>query len=386
MAKKKMPLIWDLQPHTAAKHVILRDYLQAWIRIMTLGYNLDRRALYIDGFTGPGEYSKGEDGSPIIALKEAMAYCDQFPNLNPQLRFIFIEGDPERFDNLKRKVLDLFDEDHDEYEGRNFSFKPTDYENFTIYMYNGKFEDKMREILEYAKGKLAPCFAFVDPFGFKDIPYEIIKGIVENDRSEVFINFMYEDINRFLKMPSLQNAYQHLFGTDEWQDIVKNLEDYSPSQRRYFLHKLYKEQLHEAGLEYVISFEMKNEKNATEYFLYYGTNHIRGLEKMKDAMWKVDRSGAFTFSDYEAKKAQLEFVEFNEPDLSILADEIYDAFKGQRRNAEKVKEFVVTDTIFRKSVHSTAALKMLEKDGRIKEVLNRKKKGSYPDNSIIVFD
>jgi len=353
---------------------------------MTLGYNLDRRALYIDGFTGPGEYSKGEDGSPIIALKEAMAYCDQFPNLNPQLRFIFIEGDPERFDNLKRKVLDLFDEDHDEYEGRNFSFKPTDYENFTIYMYNGKFEDKMREILEYAKGKLAPCFAFVDPFGFKDIPYEIIKGIVENDRSEVFINFMYEDINRFLKMPSLQNAYQHLFGTDEWQDIVKNLEDYSPSQRRYFLHKLYKEQLHEAGLEYVISFEMKNEKNATEYFLYYGTNHIRGLEKMKDAMWKVDRSGAFTFSDYEAKKAQLEFVEFNEPDLSILADEIYDAFKGQRRNAEKVKEFVVTDTIFRKSVHSTAALKMLEKDGRIKEVLNRKKKGSYPDNSIIVFD
>jgi three-Cys-motif partner protein len=288
---------------------------------------------------------------------------------------------------LKKKVFELFDDDPTQYEGSDFSYKPTNYEHFNILMFNGKFEDKMRQILDHVKGNLAPAFAFIDPFGFKDIPYEIIKGIVKNDKSEVFINFMYEDINRFLKMPSLQDAYQRLFGTDEWKNIVDNLDDFTPAQRRYFLHKLYKDQLHKAGLKYVISFEMKNEKNATEYFLYYGTNHIKGLEKMKDAMWKVDRSGAYMFSDYDAKKPQLEldFVEFSKPDLSILADQIYEKFKGQKSLACRVKDFVVTDTIFRRLNHATEALKILEKDGRILNVENRGKKMSYPDNSIIIF-
>lgn len=383
---KKLPLLWDLQPHTAAKHVILREYLRAWMRIMTLGFNTNQVAVFIDGFSGPGEYSKGEDGSPIIALKESITYCNQLPNIKPQLRFLFIEGDKKRFENLKRKVMELFNEtDASKFEGKECEYIPDAYDNFVIYLINGKFEDEMKKILKELNGEMAPAFAFVDPFGFKDISYEIIRDILKNDRSEVFVNFMYEDINRFLKIPSLQKSYHRLFGTDKWQEILEHLDEYSAEERRYFLHALYKEQLHEAGLKYVISFEMKNEKNATEYFLYYGTNHIKGLEKMKDAMWKVDASGAYTFSDYEARKTQLKFVEFDAPDLSILANEIHNEFKGKEVTASKVKEFVVTDTIFRRSVHSTTALKILESDGRIIQVNNRKRKNTYPDDSVIQF-
>ena len=60
--------VWPLDPHTAAKHAILRRYLDAWIPIMSRYHG---RVLYIDGFAGPGIYEHGEPGSPLIALDAA---------------------------------------------------------------------------------------------------------------------------------------------------------------------------------------------------------------------------------------------------------------------------------------------------------------------------
>jgi three-Cys-motif partner protein len=49
--------IWPLQPHTAAKHRILRCYLDAWFPIMG---SWNGRILILDGFAGPGIYTGGE--------------------------------------------------------------------------------------------------------------------------------------------------------------------------------------------------------------------------------------------------------------------------------------------------------------------------------------
>src|SRR2546427_8646756 len=95
---KKLPTVWDLDPHSEAKHIILRRYLQAWLPIMT---RWNGRVLYIDGFAGPGIYSKGEDGSPIIALKEAIRH--HFP-IKSHIVFLFIEADPIRKDVLEKQV------------------------------------------------------------------------------------------------------------------------------------------------------------------------------------------------------------------------------------------------------------------------------------------
>ena len=77
---------WDIKPHTEAKHAILKRYLQAWVPILTQG-NFPE-ILYVDGFAGPGRYSKGEDGSPIIALKEALKFKDK---IKSKITFLFIE-------------------------------------------------------------------------------------------------------------------------------------------------------------------------------------------------------------------------------------------------------------------------------------------------------
>lgn len=377
-------LLWVLQPHTAAKHVILRKYLSCWMPIMTNSINKNSRVVLWDGFAGPGEYLEGEDGSPIIMLKEAIKYLSIYPKTSADLRFVFVEQDYDRFENLKQKISSLFNGKFIVEQFSNlFLFKLKEHSNIWIYLINQNFVDSSKFLLPNIEKHTSPCFAFIDPFGFKDTPYEVIEKIALNNRTEVFVNFMYEDINRFIKLPSLQTHFNSLFGTEEWKTILENINSYTSAERRYFLHKLYKNQLNKAGFKYVISFEMKNEKNATDYFLYFGTNHILGLEKMKDAMWTVDHSGAYTFSDYDYNQRQLKFVEFDEPDLTILSDILLDHFSGETVTGKVVKDYIITDTIFRKNVHAKKALDILKQRNDIK-VTNCKH--GYPNHCYISFD
>ncbi len=56
------------------------------------------RVLFIDGFAGPGEYSKGEDGSPVIVLKAARDHTHKFES---ELVCLFVEADRPRYEHLK---------------------------------------------------------------------------------------------------------------------------------------------------------------------------------------------------------------------------------------------------------------------------------------------
>ena len=56
--------LWELDPHTQAKHEILRRYLAAWFPILGTYHS---RIVSIAGFSGPGRYKNGELCSPTVA-------------------------------------------------------------------------------------------------------------------------------------------------------------------------------------------------------------------------------------------------------------------------------------------------------------------------------
>ncbi len=93
--------IWDIEPHTEAKHAILRKYLDAWLPIIT---RWNGRVLYIDGFAGPGEYIGGKDGSPIIAIK---AILEHRAEIKSEVIMLFVEADTDRCEFLKQKISSL---------------------------------------------------------------------------------------------------------------------------------------------------------------------------------------------------------------------------------------------------------------------------------------
>src|SRR5437899_7643209 len=148
---------WPIEPHTQAKHLILARYLKAWLPIMA---SFNGRIVYIDAFAGPGRYSKGEEGSPLIALKALLAN----PMFDSARRrcdvvFFFIEEDRQRANALEEELSQLK--------------LQTNFPAWVEYkVIHGQFAPEMTGLLDQLERErkiLAPTFAFIDPFGYSGV-------------------------------------------------------------------------------------------------------------------------------------------------------------------------------------------------------------------------
>ena len=358
----KHPTIWELEPHTGAKHDILRKYLGAWFPKLAWAGKL----VFIDGFAGPGEYSGGEQGSPLIALHSALQHKADLSSC--ELLYIFIEHDRDPYEHLDA----LLEE----------QVKPA---NVQCHARHGTFVQHLTEmlnVLEEAGKQMAPAFVMVDPFGFAGLPLDLLARVAYPQRSELLISFMYESIVRWRTQPQLASTLDGLFGCPDWRR-ADDLPD--PAARKDFLLNLYMRQLHEvAGMDYVRAFEMIDRGNHTEYFLIFATHHIDGLKAMKRAMWTVDPSGSFQFSDATVSSQLALFSP--EPDFDQLKRLMVPQFSGREVAVEEIELFVVRDTPFMESHFRRQILAPMEKAGQLEVVETpRKKRYTYPSGTVVRF-
>ncbi len=358
-------ITWEAEPHTIAKHRLLRSYLDAWLPIMSA----NRRVMYIDGFAGPGEYEGGEEGSPIIALRAVLEHRQPF---NAEIAFLFIESEESRRIHLEQLI------------DRRF---PTLPDNVSYDVVSGRFDETMSGVLNHLdeeKMRLAPTFAFIDPFGYSDTPMSVVARIMRNPKCEILVNFNYEELNRFLSLDSQRRNFDRQFGGSVWEACVA-LKD--PDCRRVCVHNAYRDQLLKyARVRYVRSFEMVNRNSRTDYFLFFGTNNYTGLKKMKQAMWRVDPNGSYQFSDATNDPNQPTLFSL-EPDFSFLESVLSAAFTSRAEvGVEEVERFVVEQTPFLDTHYKKQVLVPLERAGRLAVVRSpRKLQYKYPSGTVLRF-
>lgn len=355
--------VWSLDPHTLGKHEVLRGYLDAWLPIMA---SWSGRILFIDGFAGPGEYENGEPGSPLIAIRALKEHTAK-SNIRAEVGFIFIEKDTDRVDHLEKLMKPL----SHHLPGESW-----------IRIYHGTFDETMTEVLDQVDeqaAKLAPSFVMVDPFGVAGTPMTVIARIMQNERSEVYISFQYDAINRFATTPEFEQHLDDLFGTARWRDA---LEIQDPEARKAFYYKLYEDQLRNAGAKHVLEFELF-EGNRLVYAIFYGTQHELGSDRMKKAIWDVAPWGDFQFRP--AKGGQLS-LGIEEPDLNPLMVQIEEEFRGRGWvTIEEVTSFVQSDrTIYHSGHLKRGTLVPMEKTDRIEvDETSRKRRYTYPDGTLL---
>ena len=357
-----IPTIWSKDPHTNAKHRILEEYLKAWFPILSR-YN--PRVIFIDGFAGPGIYDRGENGSPIIALECLMNHSLNLCEIGTEFVFLFIESDAERERKLKQIIAEKF---------------PSLPKNVKIHIEHGEFETTMKTLLDQLEEKqknLAPTFAFIDPFGYSGLPLYLVKRILAFAHCEVFINFAYDSINRFIETKDTrEEIFDNLFGTNDWREIRK-IKD--PDNRNRELTSLYTKQLKTAS-KYVRSFEMINDFNKVSYYLYFVTNQIKGFEQMKQAMWKVDPRGSFRYADTTDVGTRFLLSFGGDTRYEDQAGIIFSRFKGQTAKQEHIKNYCIEHTAF--PTLWSSSLKILEEAEQI-SVTNRMRKGTFPEGCVI---
>jgi len=361
-----LPTVWERPPHTKAKHDILMRYLGAWFGIFGRS-RYHQRVNVLDGFAGPGRYDDDEPGSPVLTLNTLLEHRSFADFGDTTFNFIFNEWNDERFASLQGVLADLK-------EGRAPWPKTVQ-----VMERNQNFQALARELLDsIPTGKqLAPTFAFVDPFGYKDVPMSLIRDLVSHSSCELFIYFDFNSVNRFANAGIVDPHFNALFGCDEYKDAPA-----ADDGRGQFIHDLYERQLRQkCDFAHICSFEMVNKSGHTGSYLFFCTRDDQAYDKMKEAMWKLAPGGGYRFDD---RLAGVLVLFEDEANTEPLQDELAQHFAGRTVPFEEVSKYVITKTPFHSGQVKVKTLKPMQQAGCISSP-NQKRKGQFPPGTLIEF-
>lgn len=332
------PTLWTCEPHTRAKHQVLRAYLDAWIPIMAqqaLRVRARRpggsppRLLLVDGFAGPGRYAEGEQGSPLIMLEALLAHHAFARLQGVEFLFLFIEQDRARVEHLRGEIeaLGPFPE------------------NVKVRVALGDFAPVFGSVIDRVTEdglRLVPTFAFIDPFGYSNTPMSLTGRLVEFPRSEVLVFLPLSYLHRFVGRKQQDRAFNALYDSDEWRDAISLKGD----ARRDYLLDLFERRLASKGrIEFVRSFQLRTQ-DGNDYRLVFGTGHRRGLEAAKEAMWKVDPERGTSYVAMTESGQEVLFSPGESVDTTPLLTDLREHFGRRWFTIDEAEDFTLLHTPF----------------------------------------
>jgi three-Cys-motif partner protein len=339
-------LVWDRDAHTAAKHDLLRRYLEAWTPILLQRFP---RVTYAEGFAGPGIYNGGEPGSPVIAL-DVFLHRRGLLDAGKSLSMVLIDESRPRIEHLRGQLDDAL--------ARHGRPQPA---TLSIVTQEGACGDRLHAELTKADAFGQPIFAVLDSFGGPDIPFDLLKAIASNKSSEVLVTFGTSFLTRFGEVAQHQETGDRAFGGAHWRAVTSQ-----PSHaKKTFLVNAYRETLNMAGFAHSLTFEMIDEAGHA-LFLIFGTNGPRGLEKMKDAVWRVDPIAGVSYRDpRDQDQTLLDLVaETDKPSLGrMLLAELGD----RTIDVEALRQYALFETVYRPE-HVIPTVRGLISDGVLETV------------------
>jgi three-Cys-motif partner protein len=262
--------------------------------------------------------------------------------------FLFIEADARRAGHLESLIPS---------RGQG--------EKWTAEVVAGEFAAEFPKRLAnfQAANPKAPVFAFVDPFGAGDEAAQLASELVQSPRAEVLIYVPTSFLNRFATQPDFEQTMDKLYGGRErWEPARRML---AGLERRQFLQTAFRERMEES-CRWVRFFEITPAEGHNSYTLFFGTSHPLGLEKMKDAMWKLDPEGGASFKDSTTVDHPVLFE--GEPPLAQLEELLRAKFGAESFSIEQAEEFTLYDTAFRHKGHLKPTLLAAERADRLEPV------------------
>lgn len=314
-------VLWERDPHTAAKHTLLRRYLSAWFPIMANQFRSDG-ITFLDGFAGPGEYTNSQESSPAIAMAQAMR--GEVASYGASTRLVFIENDRRRADHLAGLLEARFPA----------ASRPS---GMKVRVCQGKCADLYEKAIADVDGWSGPLFANLDGWGV-DTNYEIVRRVAQQKSSEVLVTFQDQFFIRFAD--GEQEAGERVFGDSSWRQV----DHLATPEKKPFLLGLYTQRLHSAGFPHVLTFEMIDELGHSLY-LFFGTTNEVAVRKFKDGLWEVDGIAGQKFRDPRDLN-QLSF-DILQPDFTPLKKGILGRLDERDHTMAELCRYALLDTIYK---------------------------------------
>lgn len=323
---------WEAYPHTLAKHRVYKQYLSKWMPIMIRSWKGD--VTYAEGFSGPGVYSGGEPGSPVIALASLIG--DPLIRTRARdVRFLFVEKDKKRVDRLRLEL--------------EKAASPVPLDDLSRYgidldLARGDCDPTLVDLLTRHNAWGRPMLVVLDTWG-GGVKLDLVRRIASNPSSEVIITFEPQYFARFAASQQVRHG-DIVFGDPAWRQV----KDQRDSDKADWVVARYRSVLRDAGFSFILTFELVNTRGQS-LFLVFGTTHVRGLQKMKEAMWEVDPVHGVQYRDPADPGQQLLDIEI-EPATRPLQRELLKYLHERPDHAASVSDlrrFALYETVYKES-------------------------------------
>jgi len=192
------------------KHRIVSKYFGGWANIVLPNARVrEGRIMYVDLFSGPGQY---RDGTPSIPLL-IMQYAIDTPRFHDTLQMIFNDENPELIAKLQAYVA--------QFPGiERLKYKPI-FRNRTI----------GPDIIPRIKRIDVPTLFFADPWGYEGVSTKLIEASLTHWGSDFLFFFNYNRINMHLGSDVMNAPINEFFTAERAEHLRKTISSLRPVQR-----------------------------------------------------------------------------------------------------------------------------------------------------------
>lgn len=337
------------------KHLVYRHYLQCWMAKICQRFP---NASIVDAFSGPGVYSDGPKGSPILTATTFLDHA-AFSNFG-SLKIVCLEERLDRVERLQQEVAAL---------GSTPKLDISVQEP-------GVFAEQQQHLSEVAHGGQAdrPVLWLLDPFKIKSLPFSAVTDCLAGTRDEVVITFFTDEMHRFCNRPNFDKTLDQHFGSQRWHS-AKGIQ--VEGLRKQALVRAYRDDLEVLGV-FTEDFGVRVRNDTPRYSLIFATHSEFGLKCWNPVKWKLD---AYAGSGASASTVM-------QPDLfgTSVTEELRTALSSFNGSEQPWHVLVgVATRLGYMDKHLREALDGMGEEGLAIRVQPVDAKSRWPDTSIIRF-
>lgn len=349
----------EKKQQTDYKIKYMKEYVTKWLYVTTERPDV-KNINFIDCMCNAGVYQDKNFCTSIEVLK----IFNQFARKYRQKQFYLILNDLDgKRIEITTSIVNLF------------SLEP----NITVKYYTQDVNDFLSNTHE-AKLYMdcypskAQTILFVDPYDFCTVPISAMKNFSERYYCELIYNAFTSDYARNW------NSERMLSYLQKEQIQATDLEG---------LKKEIIENLKGKHIKYAFSYKFKIATNVTLYEIMYFTPHIKGLEKLKEALWKVFDGKEYHRNHKEDQLSLFSLEDDKDMSMNTYKKEasalLISKFNGKTVSYTEIEEFMLENTMLSTTDIIKHVLKNLLEDKKIIKCGYVASKINYKQDSYMVL-
>jgi three-Cys-motif partner protein len=326
-----------LEPHSVAKHTILRSYLAAYFATLVRSPHQDvMRMTLVDGFAGGGLYFHTDTrellpGSPIICL-QAVQQAERLANLGRRkplkldVEYFFVESNPHAFHHLENVLR----------SSESASMAPRD----IVHCLHRKFEHVADDIIRSIKNRNprnGRSIFILDQYGYKETPLSVISKIFRDlPKAEIILTFAVDALLNFVSDGPATDALLNHMGTPDVLRgrTIRSIKDSESEWRLFIQSMLYRDLVAKSGAKHYTPFFVRNSDGHGDYWLLHLSQHEKARDVMTEVHWTTNNS----------------FIHYGGPGLEMFRLLGYDPRRDARVTSQNSLGFTFDDDARKASI------------------------------------